>query len=178
MLARYEASDDLSFCLLPGDGRILWKEQLDDLEVRNCTIGSKNTCPGADGVSVKLLATCWESIGPCITHLFRACLRMGYHPNCFKLAEVIFIPKPGRDPTNIKGWRPIALLSCIGKGLERLIAKRMSHIAIISDILGQQQFGALPKRSTTDLVSCVVHDIEEARTQGWASTFITLDVQV
>lgn len=53
----------------------------------------------------------------------------------------------------------------------------MSHLAIKLDVVSQQQFGALPKLSATDLVSCVVHDIEEAKTQGWASTFITLDVQ-
>ncbi|POS85282.1 hypothetical protein EPUL_003087 [Erysiphe pulchra] len=53
----------------------------------------------------------------------------------------------------------------------------MSHLAIVSDIVGYQQFGALPKRSATDLVSCVVHDIDESRTQGWVSTLVTLDVQ-
>lgn len=53
----------------------------------------------------------------------------------------------------------------------------MSVLAIRSDIVGQQQSGALPKRSANDLVSCVVHDIEEARYQGWASKFVTLDVQ-
>ena len=53
----------------------------------------------------------------------------------------------------------------------------MSHLAIISGVVGDQQFGALSKRSANDLVSCVVHDIEEARTQGWSSTLATLDVQ-
>lgn len=53
----------------------------------------------------------------------------------------------------------------------------MSQLAITFDITGRQQFGALPKRSATDLVSCVVHDIEEAKTQGWASTLVTLDVE-
>lgn len=62
-----------------------------------------------------------------------------------------------------QSWRPISLLSCLGKGLGRLIAKRISHLAIISDIVGKQQFGILQKRPATDLVSCVVHDIEEAR---------------
>lgn len=69
------------------------------------------------------------------------------------------------------------LLSCLGKDLERLIAKRMSHLAIVSDIVGHQHFVALSKRSVTDLVSCSVHDIEEAHTQGWVSTLVTLNVQ-
>ncbi|KAI0993628.1 hypothetical protein K3495_g14556, partial [Podosphaera aphanis] len=148
-----------------------------ELEVRTCTIGSGNTSPGADEISVDLLTACWESIERHVTQLFRACLRLGHHPSCFKLAEVVFLPKPGRDPSSIKGWRPISLLPCLSKGLERVIAKRMSYLAIIWKVVGEQQFGALPKRSATDLVSCVVHDIEEARTQGWASTFVTLDVQ-
>lgn len=134
--------------------------------MRACTIGSGKTSPEADGISVELLAVCWTSLGPLVTQLFRACIHLGYHPACFKLAEVVFLPKPKRDPSSVKGWRPISLLSCLGKGLERLIAKRMSHLAITWDIVGQQQFGALPKRSATDLVSCVVHDIEEAKTQG------------
>lgn len=75
-----------------------------------------------------------------------------------------------------KGWRPIALLSCLGKGLERIIAKRISHFAIISNVVGKQQFGALQKRSANDLVAFVVYDIKEACSQGWASIFMTLDV--
>ena len=177
LLARLSASDDLLPCTLTGEESIPWSEDVSEHEVRACTIDCGNTSPGADGISVELLAACWNNLGPHVTQLFRACLRLGYHPVCFRLAEVVFLPKPRRDPSSVKGWRPISLLSCLGKGLERLLAKRMSHLAVTWDIVGRQQFGALPKRSATDLVSCVVHDIEEAKTQGWASTFVTLDVQ-
>ncbi|KAI0994491.1 hypothetical protein K3495_g13690 [Podosphaera aphanis] len=87
------------------------------------------------------------------------------------------ISPKARSGSTIRGWRPIALLSCLAKGLEGIIVKRMSYHAITSDVVGPQQFGALPKRSATDLVSCVVHDTEEARSQGWASTFVTPDVE-
>lgn len=179
LLARHDASDDLPPPDTDSDSnnRIPWNDDISDEEVRTCTIGCGNTTPGADGVSVQLLEACWETIGPYVTQLFRACIQLGTHPSCFKLAEVVLLPKPNRDPSTVKGWRPIALLSCLGKGLERLLAKRMAHLAVVCDVVGHQQFGALPKRSATDLVSCVVHDIEEARTQGWAATFVTLDVQ-
>ena len=125
---------------------------------------------------MELLQTCCKTIRPFIGTLFRACIRLGTHSSCFKLAEVVLLRKTNRDPTTVKGWRPIALLSCLGKGLERLLAKRMAHLAVTLDVVGYQQFGALPKRSANDLVNCVVHDIEEASTQGWAATFTTLDV--
>ncbi|KAI0996528.1 hypothetical protein K3495_g11653 [Podosphaera aphanis] len=177
LLARHEASDDLPFCTGTSDDRIPWNNDLSEEEVRTCTIGCGNTAPGADGISVELLTACWKTIGPFVTQLFQACIQLGTHPSCFKLAEVVLLQKANRDPTTVKGWRPIALLSCLGKGLERLLAKRMAHLAITYNVVGNQQFGALPKRSATDLVSCVVHDIEEARSQGWAATFVTLDVQ-
>lgn len=60
--------------------------------------------------------------------------------------------------------------------MERVIAKRMPTLAITAGVVAHQQFGALPKRSVSDLVSCVVHDIEEARTQKWTLTLVTLDV--
>ncbi|KAI1004647.1 hypothetical protein K3495_g3568 [Podosphaera aphanis] len=53
----------------------------------------------------------------------------------------------------------------------------MSTLAITAGVVAHQQFGALPKRSASDLVSCVVRDIEEARTQKCTSTLVTLDVQ-
>ncbi|KAI0995925.1 hypothetical protein K3495_g12256, partial [Podosphaera aphanis] len=177
LLARHQATDDLPPCTMASDNRIPWDNDITEEDVRKYTIGCGNTEPGADGVSVELFEACWKTIGPHVTQLFRACMQLGTHPTCFKLAEVVLLPKPNRDPTTVKGWRPIALLSCLGKGLERLLAKRMAHLAVIYDVVGHQQFGALLKRSATDLVSCVVYDVEEASSQGWAATFVTLDVQ-
>lgn len=127
--------------------------ELSEIEMRACTKGNVNTYPGAYGISVALLDAYWASIKTHVTSLFRACVDLKYHPNCFKLAEVMFLPKFGRGSTSVKGWRPIFLLSCLGMGLERLIAKRTLDLAIVSKILGKQQFGALSKRSTINLVS-------------------------
>ena len=116
LLARFSASDDLLPCTLTGEGHIPWSYDISEEEVRSSTIGSGSTSPGADGISVELLSACWNKLGPLVTHLFSACLSLGYHPICFKLAEVVFLPKTGRDPSSIKGKRPISLLSCLGKG--------------------------------------------------------------
>ncbi|KAF3763487.1 hypothetical protein M406DRAFT_20552, partial [Cryphonectria parasitica EP155] len=48
--------------------------------------------------------------------LYGGCLRAGYHPRAFRKAEVTMIPKPGKsDYSTYRAYRPIALLSCIGK---------------------------------------------------------------
>lgn len=71
----------------------------------------------------------------------------------------------------------ITLLSCLEKRLKRLSSKRMSHFAITSDIIARQHFGALSKYSATDLVSCLVHCIEKAKTQGWAFKLVILEIE-
>jgi len=123
------------------------------------------------------MEACWPHIGERVRSRYEGCMQLGYHPSCFRLAQVVLLPKPNRDPTSAKGWRPIALLSCLGNGLERLLAKKMSYLAVKHHVVVEQQFGALPGRSATDLVGCVTHDIEKARQRGQVATFVTLDVQ-
>ena len=43
----------------------------------------------------------------------------------FKLSILVPLPKPGKDPSVVGSYRPIALLSCLGKLFERLIHQRL-----------------------------------------------------
>ena len=76
-----------------------------------------------------------------------------------------------------RAYRLIALLSVLGKGLERLIARRMAWIAIKHKVLHRQQFGALPLHSATDLAAALIHDFKEAWSWGLKASMLTLDVQ-
>ena len=163
----------------PPDEKIKWNTEVTEEEARKATTGSGNTAPGADGISVALLQLAWPAVGNFITDLFRGCLSVGYHPLPFRSAEVTIIPKPGKPEkayTTHKGYRPISLLSCIGKGLERLLARRVSLLALEHKRLPEQYFGALPKRAASDLVACLVHDIEAALAKGLVASLLTLDI--
>ena len=147
-------------------------------EARDATIGVGNTSPGSDNITVKLLQTVWHLIGVHVRLLYEGCLSVGHHPKPFRVAEVVMIAKPGRrDLTTARAWRPISLLSCLGKGLERLLARRLAWASIHYGVLHSQQIGALPKRSAVDLVAALIHDIEEAFAQKQVATLLTMDVQ-
>jgi hypothetical protein len=68
------------------------------------------------------------------------------------------------------------LLSCIGKGLERTVARRIAWTAMTHKILSPQHEGALPKRSAADLTAAFTHDTEAAWARGQHVTMATLDV--
>ncbi|TVY74939.1 putative RNA-directed DNA polymerase from transposon BS [Fusarium oxysporum f. sp. cubense] len=179
-LERRTAEDDITNPWMPVTPRrpIPFPSETSMEEVQYATLSTGNTSPGSDNITVKLLEAVWHIIGTHVRRLFERCLTTGHHPKPFKEAEVVMIAKPGRrDLTEPRAWRPISLLSCLGKGLERLIARRLAWAAVHYSVLHSQQAGALPKRSATDLVTALIHDIEEAFARKKVATLVTMDVQ-
>jgi hypothetical protein len=88
------------------------------------------------------------------------------------------IPKVGKkDRSSPRSMRPIALLSCLRKGLERIVARRIAWAAMTNGVISSQQLGALPKRSAMDLVTSFTHDVKAAWARGEQVTMVTMDVQ-
>ncbi|RAL60503.1 hypothetical protein DID88_000278 [Monilinia fructigena] len=163
VLDRFSASDDLAQDPL---------EPWDGAGTLPCT------SPGTDRVTVRLLKACWGSIKHTLQGLYSRCLSLCFFPQAWKLAEVAMLPKVGKkDRTSVRSWRPIALISCVSKGLERTIARRVAWTALTHGILSPQHGGALPKRSAMDLVACFTHDVELAFSKGLEVTMVTMDVQ-
>ena len=96
-------------------------------------------------------------------------------PNCLEPA-----PADHRDcPLKPKVVRGLdGVISCLGKGLERLIARRLAWSSIEHEVLHDQQGGALPKRSAVDLATALlIHDIDLALDRGTVATLVTMDIQ-
>ena len=59
-----------------------------------------------------------------LTYVFNKCIKIGYFPNCLKIAKVIVIHKSGK--TNIMGnYRPISLFPQISNILEKIIKESL-----------------------------------------------------
>lgn len=96
------------------------------LEAQEATFRTGKTSPGADSITVKLLTALWHIIGSHTRRLFEGCLAIGHHPKPFRVAEVVVIATLGhRDLIAPRAWRPISLLFCFGKGMERSVARRL-----------------------------------------------------
>src|ERR1051326_4410428 len=63
-------------------------------------------------------------------------------PKMFRHANTIALKKGGddRDYTNVRSWRPIALLSSLGKILEAITATRLSKLAEAHRLLHQTRW--------------------------------------
>ena len=76
-----------------------------------------------------------------LTHLFNHLLRLGYFPTNGKRAKVIPIPKPNKPGTDPNSYRPISLLSTLGKLFERILAARLTSFVNRQHLLPHTQFG-------------------------------------
>ncbi|KAI9039460.1 reverse transcriptase [Aspergillus affinis] len=147
-------------------------------QAEKAVLHAGNTTPGSDGLPTSILKAAWPLIKNRVLALYQSCLSTGYHPQCFRHAVLAIIQKPNKtDWANPRSYRPIALLSVLGKGLERLIARNMAWIAISYKVLASQQFGALPLRSAVDLTTCLLHDVEQTLNQGKTASLLTFDIK-
>lgn len=55
-------------------------------------------------------------------NIIGSCIRLAYAPKSWRVARVVFIPKPGKDSYQVKPeWRPISLTLFFLKTLERVV---------------------------------------------------------
>ena len=118
---------------------------------------NKESC-GEDGISNEILKCCSPIVDEYIAIAFDKCILEKTYPTCFKLANVIPLHKKGdkSDPAN---YRPISLLSSLGKLFEKLLHKRMVKFCEKEKILTSTQFDFRSKRSCVDAISTVTEYI-------------------
>ena len=101
------------------------------------------TSVGPDGISYTILCHVHEAVPRLLPLLFDTCLRYAVHPPEWKTANCVIIPKPGKNTySRPKSYRPISLQSCLGKLLEAIVAKRLSHLAMLYGATHPSQMGS------------------------------------
>lgn len=110
--------------------------------------------PGPDGIPDLVLRILADVLTPPLTRLFNACLSFGYCPDHFRVAETVALRKPGKeDYTQVKSYRPVALLNTLGKVLEKMIARRLSELVGRFSLLPETHMGGRRKSRSSTLSS-------------------------
>jgi hypothetical protein len=81
---------------------------------------------GPHGIQNVILQQLPPAVFKFIAKTFNRSLEVNYFPAQWKLAKIIMLPKPGKDPTSPLNYRPISLLNSLGKLFEKIILKRLN----------------------------------------------------
>lgn len=105
---------------------------------------------------------------------------MEHFPQRFRSSRVVVLRKPGKPLAVQKtpgGWRPIALLSTVGKVLEAIIGERIAGAAEERQILPEGQMGNRKGRSTALAIRLVTETVRAAWGQGAIASLLQLDIK-
>ena len=94
-------------------------------------------------------------------------LRLGEHHDLWKTATTVVLPKPNKPSySDPRAYRPIQLLECLGKLLEKIVTTRISYEIGKYSLVPHEQFGGRSNSSCIDAAMSLVHDIESAWKHG------------
>lgn len=136
---------------------------------------NSNKSPGPDGLSFETLKNLPHICIKIITMLMNSALHLHYFPRLWKVANIVTIPKPGKNSSIPQNRRPISLLNTMGKIYERLIQSRIQELAF--QITPDTQFAFIPQRSTTLQLIRLVEYIKSGFNNQEHTTAVFLDVQ-
>ena len=129
---------------------------------------------GPDGVSNTLLKKCANAISQPLCCLFNKSLSCGKFPSDWKKANVSPIFK-SNDKQKHTNYRPISLLSNIGKILERLVFMRLYEYCMNNGLLTWRNSAYKAYDSTTNQLIYLTHKIYEALDKGQDVCLVSLD---
>jgi hypothetical protein len=92
-----------------------------------------------------------NSLPHALPDLFTALFQYKRFPQEWKHANCIIIQKQGREKKgDPKGYRPISLLSCMGKIFERIVEKRITTAGVQCGAIANNQMGGQAQNSAID----------------------------
>ena len=118
--------------------------------------------PGADGITNEFLKHLGPTAKILLLSIYNESWDSGLVPSTWKEAHIQPVLKKGKDKKGPENYRPISLLSCTGKLMERLINRRLMWFLETNSALSPTQTGYRQFRNTEDQLTYLSQDIENA----------------
>lgn len=132
---------------------------------------------GYDSITNKSLKFLGMKSIAALTNILNSSLRLHYFPQNWKLALIIPICKPQKDPRHPSSYRPISLLSSLSKIFETVLLHRLLKFTSQNNIIQPTQFGFTHQHSTLHQLLRVTEKIEHAFHCKHHSLAIFLDIE-
>lgn len=117
---------------------------------------------GRDRITPKMIRELPHSALKMVLFIFNSILRTGYFPTSWKRSEIVMIPKPGKDLTQVKSYRPISLLPILSKMFEKILLLKITPYISSNGVIPDHQFGFRKCHSTIEQVHRIVTVIRNA----------------
>ncbi|XP_062702077.1 uncharacterized protein LOC134285420 isoform X1 [Aedes albopictus] len=112
-----------------------------------------------------------------LLNLFNQFLDNNIVPDDWRQVRVIAVQKPGKPASDHNSYRPIAMLSCLRKLLEKMILFRLDKWVESNGMLSDTQFGFRRGKGTNDCLALLSSEIQLAFAQKQQMGSVFLDIK-
>ena len=131
---------------------------------------------GPDGIPNWAYKNSTISLKAALLALFNLSFSKGQFPDSYRLADIVSLPKVGKDKTLPENYRPISLTNTISRIFESIIHKRLYAYCEINKVLPQTQFAYRKNRSSIDPLILITQDIKWGFKRSFTTRMIQLDI--
>ena len=149
---------------------------LSDEEIKTAFFSLKGgKSPGFDEINYGIVKQNFNSLLVPLKHIFDVSLKSGTFPEKMKIARVTPVFKPG-DTSLMTNYRPICVLPCFSKMLERIMCNRLYKYLTENNLLYCKQFGFQKGHSLEHAILQLVEQINQSfeRNEFTLGVFIDL----
>lgn len=136
-----------------------------------------HSAPGLDNVTYRMIKHCPHSFIEVLAIFFSLLISYGYFPKPWKSSRTIVIPKPKKSHTKPENYRPISLLSCVGKLFEKIIANRLKEHLENQHFFSDNQCGFRDGKSTLNHLFNISQHIQTSFRNQKQTSAIFLDAE-
>lgn len=137
----------------------------------------RSSSPGPDGISYRALCYLGESARRELLSLYNSSWQEGNVPDEWKVSRLVPLLKQGKSQLELTSYRPIALASCVGKVMERMLLGRLEWYLEHYKIYPNSMAGFRRDRSSIDNVVDLVSYVQHERSRKRLSAALFLDVK-
>lgn len=145
-------------------------------ELNEAISNLKNTSPGEDDIENMFIKNLRVDYLQYLLSLFNKSWVSESLPKQWKTALLVPIIKPNKNKMLTSSYRPISMLSCIGKLMERIVQHRLDWLLETNELLNPNQIGFRRQHSTYDQITNLSDEAQTALKDKSTCIAIFLDL--
>lgn len=134
---------------------------------------AKSKAPGLDGLPLEFSATYSETLIPKLKDLYQSIFDTNSLPLSMQEAQIIVLPKPGKDPHYPESYSPISLLQVDIKILAKILASRLNTVTLT--LIHPDQTGFMPGKNTAMNIRRLYMNIQAQHDNSGTRVVVALD---
>ena len=143
-------------------------------EVSRTISSLKSNAEGNDNITLDMIVMTLPHTLTVLTDIINRSIVTSTFPDQWKTASVRPLPKVS-NPSTLKDLRPISILPCLSKVMEKIVSHQLSLFLEQNNVLPDLQSGFRKQRSTSTALLDVTDNIISAQDKGMCTLLVLLD---